>query len=108
MSDQFMFFDLGTGDARATLRATDGQLIVRSLPGERYVHSFAVRRRADRAPLAVRDDGEIKPGDRIYVIEAARLRPGFAPRDEDYREFPIRFGPLLVAIQQGDEFLDIE
>lgn len=108
MSDQFTFFDLATGDPRASLRAVDGQLIVRSLSGERYVHSFAVRRRADRALLAVRNDGEIKPGDRIYVIEAARLRPGFTPRDEDYREHPIRFGPLLVAMQQGDEFVDIE
>lgn len=108
MSEQFTFFDLGTGDPRATLQAVDGQLLVRALPGDRYVHSFAVRRRQDRALLAVRSDRAIKPGDKIYTIDAGRLRPGFTPRDEDYQEHPLRFGPLLLAIQQGDEFVDIE
>lgn len=102
------FFDLVTGDVRATLHAAHGQLIVREAGSRRCVHSFALRHRASGAMLAVRDNSAIEPGENIEVVEAQRLRASAPPGVSVYRAVPLRFGPLLLAMQRGEEFLDIE
>lgn len=106
--DTFSFYDLSTGDLRATVHAVDGQLVVREAASKRYVHSFALRNKTSGVMLAVRDHSEIDPGENIDVIEAMRLRPGTALESSAYRSLPLRFGPLLLAMQRGEEFLDIE
>ncbi len=83
-------------------------LVVREAASKRYVHSFALRNKTSGVMLAVRDHSEIDPGENIDVIEAMRLRPGTTLESSAYRSFPLRFGPLLLAMQRGEEFLDIE
>lgn len=105
-ADVFSFYDMVKGDLRATVHASHGQLIVREANTKRYLHSFALRLKGAGTMLAVRDNSAIEPGENIEVIEAQRLRPG--AESDGYRAVPLRFGPLLLAIQRGEEFLEIE
>jgi len=106
-TESFAFFDLRTGNPQATLQAVDGQLVVRDV-ANRYVHSFAVRRKSDRAMLRVKDDNAIPPGSEIYVIDAMNSRASLAPGESAYVTVTLRFGQLLMAVQRGEEFVDVE
>lgn len=106
--DYFSFFDLKTGDLRATVHALEGQLVVREASTRRYLHSFALRLKGTNTMLAVRDNSAISPGENIEVIDAQRLRPGSDVGSANYRSVPLRFGPMLLAVQRGEEFLEIE
>ena len=107
-SGPFSFFDIATGDRRAAVEAVEGQLIVRDLATRRVVHTFAVRRKSDGAPLAVRPDDRIGPSSDIFVTDALRVRTGVTGPDDSYTRHTLRFGPLLLAIHQGLEFIDLE